>query len=171
MVEFEDRLDELIAIQTSSGFEFPSNLTDQLFATTYGQELWEKHLIDVFGCPDGEDGEVMDCKYTMNRFTTAKKWTCNTQYGFTGAPLTDPEIGPIYPLELHKENCEDLTLACHCQDASWVFGNNNIHNGLPEIERTYRQAGRDYWGQFIRNGTFPENNAFGEMKNIKELDG
>ncbi|CBY35795.1 unnamed protein product [Oikopleura dioica] len=169
--EFHDRIDEITELMTTSGIEYASDLTDQMFVATYGQEYWDKYLVDVFGCPSGADGTIVDCKWAMNSYLNARMWSCNTQYGFTGAPLTDPNIGPIYPLELHKENCDGQTRACHCQDASWVFGQAWMSDSLSDTEKIYLRAGRDFWGQFIREGTFPTGDDFGEMKSIKELDG
>jgi hypothetical protein len=156
MAEFQN-VTAITELQLTSGIEYASDLTDQMFIATYGQELWDEHLVDVFGCPSGADGEIVDCKWAMNLFMNARMWSCNTQWGFSGAPLNDTEIGPIYPLELHKENCDGTppTRTCHCQDAQWVFGMASISDKLSEAEKTYLQAGRDYWGQFIRNGTFP----------------
>jgi len=78
-------------------------------------------------------------------------------------------------MELQDEDCVadengDNTRVCHCHDKSVVFGNKAIYNGLSQKERDYRIASREYWGQFIREGTFPIG-LLGEMKNIKQLNG
>ena len=73
-------------------------------------------------------------------------------------------------MEFQHENCVDDTRVCHCHDKGLVFGGMNVWPGLDQTEADFRNAAREYWGQFIRTGTFP-NGHLGEMKNIKELNG
>ena len=173
--EISDELDDLVALQTSSGFEIPSDFTDQMLRYTYGEDFYLTYIEPVFSCPSGQNGEIIDCKPALNQYVNAQKWSCNSQYGLSGAPLTDPNIGPIYPMELQDENCvADENGAdsrvCHCHDKGLVFGTKSIYDGLSQKELDYRIASREYWGQFIREGTFP-NGHLGEMKDIKQLNG
>jgi len=142
---------------------------------TYGEDFYLTYIEPVFSCPSGQNGEIIDCKPALNQYVNAQKWSCNSQYGLSGAPLTDPNIGPIYPMELQDENCvADENGAdsrvCHCHDKGLVFGTKSIYDGLSQKELDYRIASREYWGQFIREGTFP-NGHLGEMKDIKQLNG
>ena len=78
--------------------------------------------------------------------------------------------GPIYPLELTHENCVSDTRVCHCHDKFILFGKAAIYPGLGDKEIDFRTGSREYWGEFIRTGTFP-NGHLGEMKTITELNG
>ena len=119
--ELADKLDDLTALQTSSGFEIPSDYTDQMLRYTYGEEFYSSYIEPIFSCPNGPNDEIVDCKPAMNQFMNAQKWSCNTQYGLSGAPLTDPNIGPIYPMELQDENCVADSRVCHCHDKFVLF--------------------------------------------------
>lgn len=42
---------------------------------------------------------------------------------------------------------------------------------MSDDEKKMQQKMRDYFGQFMRDGTFPFDADFGEMKDVKSLNG
>ena len=73
--ELADKLDDLTALQTSSGFEIPSDYTDQMLRYTYGEDFYSTYIEPIFSSPNGPNDEIVDRKPTMNQFMNAQKWS------------------------------------------------------------------------------------------------
>ena len=122
------------------------------------------------------DGSANECKEQFHNYVMGTTWTCNSQWALAGAPVTDPNIGPIYPMEFSwptcvKNDADENTRTCHCSENGFILGSKPIADYMSDEEKFLQQKMRDYWGQFMRDGTFPVDADFGEMRNVKNLNG
>ena len=93
---------QINADQASSGFSYPSDYFDQWLAEIYCPEHLPA-ILDQFGCPNGNNGEIMNCHNKIDRYLTASIFACNTRKSLNSPTLKEKfesgEIGPIFPME------------------------------------------------------------------------
>ena len=71
----------------------PSPYTDiycQTVLPTWGNQNFADHeeeFMRIFGCPNGPNGETMNCRDDFARFFNSATWFCNTQYYWGEADL------------------------------------------------------------------------------------
>ena len=164
---------EIRDAKRESGFDVPSDFFDQWLEEIYCPE----HLGDIkaqFGCPNMADGTIVDCWERMDRYLTSKVFACNSRFAFNGEGLKEGwdngTLAPIYPMEFRYRNCgEDEngvnTKTCHCEEGTWINGNERLDNKEAPWD-TFGQEIEDAFGQFFRQGTFPENTikSYGELE-------
>jgi len=157
----------------AAGFVAPSNFTDRILEEIFGPEA--DGVKEVFGCAD--NGETKECNVQYDRFLTSYGWTCNTRAALD-ALRGDDDFGPIYMTQFNARNCAPdpetgvFTKTCHCTEAHFMYNQNFV---VPRLEGQYTddQKKTDDWlateeiqnlksvmrstfGQFFRDGTFPE---------------
>ena len=71
-------------VQESSGFDIPSDYTDQWFKEIYGETKFNNIIKPIFGCDNGANGEVQDCHEKFSNYVTSSLWVCNTRWALGG---------------------------------------------------------------------------------------
>ena len=165
----EEAIEEAIE---SSGFPAPSDFFDQWLGEIYCPE----HLDAIkaqFGCPNGPNGERVDCVDTMDRYLTSQVFACNTRFALNGAGMkngwANGTLGAVYPMEFRFRNCDEdengvNQKTCHCAEGGWILSTQGLN--LDEPWKSFGRQIRDAFGQFFRTGTFPANT----LKSYEELD-
>ena len=74
------QFDDILVTVNSSGFQIPSNYTDQYLEQLVGMEHLSETL-DVFGC-SSTNGEIIDCAKPFGHYVTASGAVCNTRRAF-----------------------------------------------------------------------------------------
>ena len=83
---------EIKDAQAASGFYVVSDYFDQWVRQVYPTDKADR-ILEVFGCPNGENGEIVDCKDKFDRFVTASHWACNTRWALMGEGLKQGLVG------------------------------------------------------------------------------
>mgnify|MGYP000065894538 CR=1 FL=1 len=156
-----------------SGFEVPSDYFDQWLAEIYCPEHLPA-ILEQFGCPNGPNGEIIDCKDKMDRYLTSTTFACNTRFALNGDGIksgwAEGTLGPVYPMEFRYRSCDpnendENQKTCHCAEGSWILGGTNL-NILDEPWKSFGLDIRTAYGEFFRTGSFPANT----MKSYEELN-
>ena len=150
----------------------PSDYFDQWLGQIYCPEHISA-IKNAFGCPNGPNGEVVDCEDRMDRYLTATTFACNTRFALNGAGMKagweDGTLGPVYPMEFRYRNCDPdqngvNQKTCHCAEGNWIVGNVNLNQEAAPWN-TFGVDMRSAYGEFFRTGTFPANT----LKSYEEL--
>ena len=60
--------------------KLPSNFSDIYFTTIWGEDFEHKEeFFEVFGCPNGENGETVECRDAFAKWYNSMFWNCNTR--------------------------------------------------------------------------------------------
>ena len=159
--------DEIDKVVQSTSFAIPSNYSDIQLNLLYG-DSFANEVSDVFGCPSGPDGQIVDCKEAMTFYRVASM-VCQARHALDVLLPTSRKFGPVYPVQWEFPNCDVVngspTKTCHCAEQEWVWSIKDPAI-LPSDQREEAQRLQDAYGQFFRDGTFPE----GTFINYRSLE-
>ena len=104
-----------VNVIASSGFSIPSDYSDQFMRLLYSSEFISQALAE-FECPNGNGGEIRDCKEDFTRFLVSMG-TCRTRKAFDTV-LQGSTFGPVYTTQWELPNCDvdsngNPTKTCH----------------------------------------------------------
>ena len=77
-------IEEIRAARKQQGVKIPSPYSDLLLNRYFGPADTTK-LLEVFGCPAGPNGEVVDCNNKFSKFVQSMTLVCNTRWALSGA--------------------------------------------------------------------------------------
>ena len=143
----------------------PSDFSDKYFKAIWGENFeHSQEFFEVFGCPNGENGEVVDCKDPFVRWFHSMFWNCNTRNFFNQvsgfhffcifvrnkkfflkiwnryqADFDAFNYGKFYAIVNDIPNCDSDTKTCHCANKNWLSlsktGNDLITSKNIELEK------------------------------------
>ena len=123
-----------------TGFRAPPPYQNIFFGRAYS--FWSGKLNEEFGCQDQEN----DCIEEFARWVQATHWYCNSRWAFSGAMKTNPDLGPLYPMQFEVPNCDEGTKSCHCGEGAWIHGSKAWNNELGKRMK-------DAWAVFYKSTT------------------
>ena len=142
--------------QSSSGFDVPSDFTDQILTAFYGEPAVQTAL-SFFGCPT-VNGNVQDCHTALVKFFQALA-ICRTRKAFDGFLASTNEAGQIFATQFELRNCDQVngvnTKSCHCSEQGWIWSISNPGQFPTQEQQDGAQALQNAYGQFFRDGTAP----------------
>ena len=107
MADLESEINSVIQ---QSGIDYPSDYFNRWLAQIYPEGPILNGILDVFGCANGANGEVVDCQDKLDRYMTAATFGCNSRHSFQGNALREGlengSLGPLYPMEFRIRNCD-----------------------------------------------------------------
>ncbi|CBY07427.1 unnamed protein product [Oikopleura dioica] len=155
----------------AAGIIVPSDYTDLYFKEVFGEDVFNAYIAPEFGCANNADGSARECREQFFKWVQGQTWVCNSRYAFSGAPMTNGDIGPIYPMEFGWRTCEEIegekTKSCHCGESGYVNSQRTSNPNMPEDEQKLIEWTSEYWVNFFNTGTFP--NTVGEMLSVTDL--
>ena len=98
-------------------FLAPSNYTDiyhQTILPNWGNGKWdanEKEFMQLFGCPNGENDQIVECRDPFARFFNSLNWYCNTRNYWSQADFEAFNYGKVYAFVNEIADCDDMTKA------------------------------------------------------------
>ena len=98
-------------------FVAPSNYTDiyhQTILPNWGNGKWdanEKEFMQLFGCPNGENDQIVECRDPFARFFNSLNWYCNTRNYWSQADFEGFNYGKVYAFVNEIADCDDMTKA------------------------------------------------------------
>ena len=124
-------------------------------------------VLEIFGCEDGQNGEIVDCNDKFSKWVMSMNWVCNTRHALNGA-LSDsvnfPDLGPVYVTQFGVRNCDPgengkNRKTCHGAEIPFIYGENAISFNYDISEQKSHDLVdrmRSAWGEFFRTGNFPD---------------
>ena len=82
----EAQSQDIQKIRMDTGIQVPSDFQNQWFEEVYGPEHLDQ-ILNVFGCSNDANGDVVNCHEPFSRFLTTSHWACNSRWALNGVVL------------------------------------------------------------------------------------